>query len=306
MEVAMRKLAFILATLILATSAFAQMGVKDLVKRQLGGEAERQKQLEDAMGNKPQQQQPPQQANPAAIKEGWITRKSKDGKTDTRLFFAYPEAMSKEHPVAALVVIQEWWGLNDDIQDRTRDFARHGFYAVAPDLYHGQVTDDPQKAAELKKKLTDDAAMTDMKTALDLLEEESKNGVVDAHRIASIGWCMGGEQSLLLSLADPRVKATALFYGPLVTDPAKLKNLQGPVLGIFGDDDKNPSPADVEKFRSALKAAGKTDVLILRYTGVGHAFASKAASKIGLYNEAKAKEAWGKTWQWLDQKLARK
>jgi carboxymethylenebutenolidase len=306
----MRTLTLLLATLLLTTSAaFAQMGVKDLVKRQLQGVDQHNKQLENTMGNKPQPQPKPEQANaPIAIKEGWITRKSRDGKTDTRLFFAYPEALSKDKPTAGLVVLQEWWGVNDDIQERTRDFARHGFYAVAPDLYHGQVTDDPKQAAQLKSKMTNDAAMTDMKTALDVLEEESKNGVIDANRIASIGWCMGGEQSLLLSIADPRVKATVIFYGPLVTDPAKLKNLQGPVLGIFGDEDKAPSPADVEKFRAALKTAGKPDanVLILRYTGVGHAFASKAAAKIGLYKEQQAKEAWAKTWQWLDNKLARK
>lgn len=300
----MRKLIFIFATLILCSPLFAQMGVKDLVKRQLGGEAERQRQLEEAMGNK-NRQPPPPEVPAAAIKDGWITRKSKDGKTDVRLFFAHPQTLNKEKPVPALVVIQEWWGLNDDIQERTRDFARKGFYAVAPDLYNGPSTDDPKIAAELRKKMTNDDAMVRMKTALDLLTEESGNGVVDAKRIGSIGWCMGGEQSLLLSINDDRVKATAIFYGSLVTDPEQLKKLQGPVLGIFGDDDKKPSPQDVEAFRAALKKAGKTDVLILRYTGVGHAFASKAAAKMGMYNEPKAKEAWAKTWQWLDEKLAK-
>jgi carboxymethylenebutenolidase len=145
-----------------------------------------------------------------------------------------------------------------------------------------------------------------MKTAADLLEEETTNGVVDSKRIASIGWCMGGQQSLLLSLADPRIKATVIFYGGLVTDANELKKLQGPVLGVFGNNDRAPSPADVEKFKTALKDAGKTDVTIYQFEGVGHAFASKAAAKMGAYNEPKAKEAWAKTWQWLDQKLARR
>jgi carboxymethylenebutenolidase len=116
---------------------------------------------------------------------------------------------------------------------------------------------------------------------------------------------MGGQEALLLAIDDPRVKATAIFYGPLVTDVEKLKKVQGPVLGIFGNDDKAPSPADVDKFKAALKEAGKTDVSILQYDGVGHAFASKAAQKMGMYNEAKAQDAWAKAWAWLDAKLPR-
>jgi carboxymethylenebutenolidase len=269
--------------------------------------------MNEALGNKKPAQDQPQPkpvvtaaGNPIAIRQGWLTRKARDGKTDVRMYFAYPESLNKAAPAAALVVLQEWWGVNDDIQERTRDFAQHGFYAVAPDLYHGKATEDAKVAQAFHDALTNDAALVDMKTAVDLLEEESTNGVVDPKRIASIGWCMGGQQSLLLSLADPRIKATVIFYGPLVTDPAQLKQLQGPVLGIFGRNDKAPSPGDVEKFRSALKEAGKSDVTLLQYDGVGHAFASKAAAKIGLYNEAKAKEAWAKAWEWLDQKLARK
>jgi len=135
------------------------------------------------------------------------------------------------------------------------------------------------------------------------LQEEETNGVVDAKRVGVVGWCMGGQQALLLALADPRVKATAIFYGPLVTDAAKLKSLQGPVLGIFGNDDKAPSPDDVKKWQAALKAAGKTDVTVYPFDGVGHAFASKSAAKMGAYNEAKAKEAFDKLYAWLDAKL---
>jgi carboxymethylenebutenolidase len=202
--------------------------------------------------------------------------------------------------------LQEWWGVNDDMQQRTRDFAAKGFYAVAPDLYNGKVTDNADEAKKLKDAMTDSAALGAMKTGLDLLQEEQTNGVLDAKRVGVVGWCMGGQQALLLSLADPRIKATAIFYGPLVTDAAKLKALQGPVLGIFGNDDKAPSPADVSAFKDALKAAGKTDVTIVPYEGVGHAFASKAAEKSGAYNEAKAKDAFDKLYAWLDAKLPRK
>jgi carboxymethylenebutenolidase len=144
-----------------------------------------------------------------------------------------------------------------------------------------------------------------MKAGLDLIQSEESNGVIDAKRVAALGWCYGGQQALLLSIADPRIKATAIFYGPLVTDPAKLKTLQGPVLGIFGNDDKNPSPDDVKKFQAALKTAGKTDVTIYPFDGVGHAFASKSAAKTGAYNEEKAADAFAKLNAWLDAKLPR-
>jgi carboxymethylenebutenolidase len=241
---------------------------------------------------------------PGALKSGWLTRKSRDGK-DVRLYFAYPAAVTKAKPAAGLIVLQEWWGLNEDMQARTRELAAKGFYAVAPDLYNGKVTEDAAEAVKLKDALTDLAALSAMKTGLDFLQEEETNGVVDAKRVGALGWCMGGQQALLLSLADPRIKATALFYGPLVTDATKLKTLQGPVLGIFGNDDKSPSPADVTKWQAALKAAGKTDVTVYQFDGVGHAFASKSAAKTGAYNEAKAKEAFDKLYAWLDAKLPR-
>ncbi len=238
------------------------------------------------------------------LKAGWLTKKSRDGK-EVRLYYAYPASLAKPKRAPGLLVVQEWWGVNEDIQQRTRDFASKGFYAVAPDLYYGKATDDPAEAAKLRQAMTDAVAMTAMKTGLDLLQEEVRNGVVDAMHTGVIGWCMGGQEALLLAIDDPRVKATAIFYGPLVTDVEKLRKLQGPVLGIFGNDDKAPSPADVDKFKEALKEAGKSDAIILQYDGVGHAFASKSAEKMGLYNDAKAQVAWAKTWGWLDTKLPR-
>ena len=285
----------------LATAAVAQNfgNLKKNIQDQLqGAQQERAKQAEEATKT-PTSTAPA----PTAIKQGWITRKARDGKTDVRLYFACPQNLNKAKPTAGVVLVQEWWGVNDDIRERAGEFARRGYYAVAPDLYHGKVTADPAEAKKLHDAMSDATAMVDMKTAIDLLEEEATNGVVDRQRIAAVGWCMGGEQSLLLSLADSRIKATVIFYGPLVTDAEKLKQLQGPVLGIFGNNDTAPSPMNVEHFKNALKTAGKTDVTIYQFDGVGHAFASKAAMKMGLYNAEKSKEAWGKMWEWMEQKL---
>ena len=294
----------VLLTLGVASLAAVPSGVRGFVDRKLEGVQDYNQAIEDAMNGKDPAKPPPAVA-PDALKAGWLTRKSKDGK-DIRLYFAYPAALSKAKPTAGLIVLQEWWGVNDDMQQRTRDFAAKGFYAVAPDLYNGKVTDNADEAKKLKDAMTDSAALSAMKTGLDLLQEEQTNGVIDAKRVGTVGWCMGGQQALLLSLADPRIKATAIFYGPLVTDTAKLKALQGPVLGIFGNDDKAPSPSDVSAFKEALKTAGKTDVTIEQYEGVGHAFASRSSEKSGAYNEAKAKDAFDKLYVWLDAKLPRK
>jgi carboxymethylenebutenolidase len=320
----MRPIRFTLTVLTLAlltAPALAQLtGLKDHEKNTLNNAVDQHNQdLENAMngnGNdnpNPQPAPTPRPIAPAAnpdgtlpIKSGWLTRSSADGKTKTRLYFAYPQNLSKDAPAPGLLVLQEWWGVNLDIRERTEDFAKHGFYAVAPDLFHGQTTANPTEAAALKAALKNDVALINMKTGMDLFAEEASNGVVDPSRVGAIGWCMGGEQALLLSLVDPRVKATAIFYGPLVTDPDQLKNLQGPILGIFGNDDKAPSPDDVEKFKAALATAGKTDVTIYQFDGVGHAFASKSAAIMGAYNPDKAKDAWTKTWTWLNTKLLKK
>ncbi len=296
--------------------AIAQLtGLKDREKGTLNNAVNQHNQdLDNAMNGTdnpppPAPTPPPAAKSPdgtLAIKVGWLTRKTADGKTNVRLYFAYPQALSKDAPAPGLLVLQEWWGVNEDIKERTQEFAKHGFYAVAPDLYDGKVADDPKEAASLKAALQNDHALIHMKTGLDLLTEEEGNGVVNPARVGAIGWCMGGEQALLLSLADPRVKATGIFYGPLVTDPEQLKKLQGPVLGIFGNNDPHPSPADVQKFKDALATAGKTDVTIYQFDGVGHAFASKSATKMGAYNPEKAKDAWAKMWTWIDTKLPTK
>ncbi|HVT79235.1 MAG TPA: dienelactone hydrolase family protein, partial [Phycisphaerae bacterium] len=163
----------------LALSLHAQIGgAKGVVNRQLNGVGDYNQAIEDAMNGKDDNETPPAQ-DPAALKAGWLTRKSADGK-NIRLYFAYPAAINKAKPAAGLIVLQEWWGVNADMQQRTRDFASKGFYAVAPDLYDNKVTDDPAEAAKLKDAMTDAYALTAMKTGLDLLQEEGqRNGVVD-------------------------------------------------------------------------------------------------------------------------------
>ncbi len=181
-------------------------------------------------------------------------------------YLSLPKQDSGKHP--ALIVIQEWWGLNDWIKEQTDRFAGEGYVALAVDLYRGQVASDPELAHELSRGLPADRAVSDMKAGVDYLA--SRNDV-DPKRIGVIGWCMGGGYSLQLALADPRIAACVINYGSLVTDPATIDRIKAPILGNFGEEDRGIPPKDVRAFEAALIKAGKTaDIKI--YGGAGHAF----------------------------------
>jgi len=171
-----------------------------------------------------------------------------------------------KHP--GLIVIQEWWGLNDWVKDQAERYAGEGFVAIAPDLYRGKVASSPDEAHELMRGLPQDRAIADMKAAFEYLAKRSD---VDAKRIGVIGWCMGGGYALDFTLAEPRVAATVINYGHLMADPASIAKIHAPILGNFGAEDRGIPPADVKAFESALKKDGKAaDIKI--YEGAGHAF----------------------------------
>jgi len=288
--------------------AVVMVGMSAAAQAQLTGIRDKiQNRLDQAQQERDQAAQNAGVEAPGAVKDavGWVTRIAADG-TKVRLYVAHPFMKPGDTPkLPAVVLLHEWWGLNDDIVQRTEEFAGKGYYAVAVDLYDGKVTKDPAEAAKYKDALTDAGALARMKAGLDVLTALAGKGGVDAGRIAAAGWRMGGNQSLKLALGDARVKACVVFYGTPITEAAKLKALQGPVLGIFGKEDKGIPVAQVDAFEKGLKEAG-IKAEILQYDGVGHAFASKAAAAMGMYNEAKAKEAWGKMWEWLGKMPASK
>jgi carboxymethylenebutenolidase len=188
------------------------------------------------------------------------------------------------HP--AVIVIQEWWGLNDWVKQQADRFAAQGYVALAPDLYRGKVAGDPNAAHELMRGLAHDRAMADLEAAFNHLATRKD---VDASRIGVVGWCMGGGYALDLALSEPRLAATVINYGHLVADPAAVVPLKSPILGNFGGKDMGIPPKDVEAFEKALKDAGKkSDIKI--YPGAGHAFMNPN-NKEGYVKEA-ADDAW--------------
>jgi carboxymethylenebutenolidase len=200
-------------------------------------------------------------------------------------------------PFPAIVVIHEWWGLNDWVKEEASKLADQGYVALAIDLYRGKVATTPDDAHEIMRGVPQDRATRDLLAATGYLRSQ-KN--VDSKRVGSIGWCMGGGYSLDLALDDPKLKAAVINYGHLATDQAALKKINAAILGIFGGQDRGIPVADVNKFEAQLKALGKT-VDIHIFPDAGHAF-QNPNNKQG-YRAEDATQAWELTANFLAKYL---
>ena len=217
----------------------------------------------------------------------------RSGPDTVSAFIARPRG---EGPYPALIVIHEWWGLNDWVMENSREFAERGYVALAVDLYRGKVADEPGLAHELSRALPQDRALQDMMAAIDYLRQQPY--VVD-NKIGSIGWCMGGGYSLQLAL-NADTAATVIAYGRLINDTGELAKIDSPVLGIFGDLDRGIPVEDVRNFEKSLDVLGKPNDIIV-YGGVGHAFMNPGNSRG--YDAKTAEMAWSEIYGFLDENL---
>jgi carboxymethylenebutenolidase len=219
----------------------------------------------------------------------------KSGDETVTGFLVTPEGKG---PFPAVIVIQEWWGLNDWVKDQARALAKDGYAALAVDLYRGKVTDKQEEAHQLMSGLPPDRAMRDLKAAFNYLASRPD---VRKGRIGAIGWCMGGRYALALATEEPRLAAVVAYYGAPPTDSAAIAKIKAPVLGNYGAEDTGILPEQVMFFEMAMRKAGKTvDVKI--YPGAGHAFAN-VNNPWGGYREAAAKDAWQRTTAWFAKYL---
>ena len=196
-----------------------------------------------------------------------------------------------------IVVIHEWWGLNDWVKEQASKLADQGYAALAIDLYRGKVADNPETAHELMRGVPDDRAARDLHAAVEFLKSQPN---LRKDRIAAIGWCMGGGFALNVALNEPTLTAVVINYGHLATDPAALHKVNAAVLGNFGGQDKGIPPDDVKKFEAALKKDGKkVDIKI--YPDAGHAF-ENPNNKSG-YRPEDTADAWKRTVTFLNDRL---
>jgi carboxymethylenebutenolidase len=171
-------------------------------------------------------------------------------------------------PHPALIVIHEWWGLNDWIKQEAAGYAAKGYVALAVDLYRGKVATTPDLAHELSRGLPQDQGVRDLTAAVTYLQGRKD---VARDRIGAVGWCMGGGYALQLAIAAPALKAVAINYGSLATDKTALAQIHAAVLGNFGGLDHGIPPESVHAFEAAMQSLGKpVDAKI--YPQAGHAF----------------------------------
>jgi len=201
-------------------------------------------------------------------------------------------------PFPALVVIHEWWGLNDQIRAVTADLAKAGYAALAVDLFRGILAKTPDEARKVVMGLDASRAISDLQEAFQFL---ARRPYVKKGKVGSVGWCFGGGYSLGLALAQPELAACVVYYGRLETDTAKLSKIRSPVLGFFGQDDPGIPPAAVNGFESAMKQAGR-QIETHIYPGAGHAFANP--TRTDAYRPEATKDSWGRMMKFLESTLA--
>jgi carboxymethylenebutenolidase len=200
-----------------------------------------------------------------------------------------------------LVVIQEWWGLVDHIKDVTDRFAREGFVALAPDLFHGKTTTDPNEAGQLLGSLSVDQAAKDLRGAIDyLLDQAGATG----GKVGVIGFCMGGQIAMFAGTVSPdKVGAVANFYGihPVVQQATDLTKLKAPVLGTFAEGDQMTPPSAAQELEQRVRQQGlQTDFKV--YPGTTHAFFNDTRKEV--YNADAARDAWDRSLRWFKQHLS--
>jgi carboxymethylenebutenolidase len=213
----------------------------------------------------------------------------------TELFgdLAQPEG---EGPYPAVLLIHEWWGLNEGITILADALAAEGYVVLAPDAYRGRVTAQFPRAIFLRLSTPEEQVFNDIDASLAYLMSLDN---VDTEQIASMGFCFGGGHSLQLGMRQSENLAlTVMYYGAVVTEPDLLRPLTDgqPVLGVFGEDDASIPVEGVLEFEAALNSLDIPNEITI-YEGVGHAFLNEDN-----YNEpGTAMEAWQQTLRFLEE-----
>jgi len=197
-----------------------------------------------------------------------------------------------------VIVLQEWWGLEDHIKGYCDRFAAEGFLALAPDLFRGETTEQPDEAQQKMMAMSMEQAEKDMRGAVDYLA--GYEGFEGAG-VGSVGFCLGGGLSVWAATINPKVDAVVTYYYVMPHGKPDFSKLDAPVLGHFGTADDFISVEDSRALEQELRDAG-ADVDFEFYEGAGHAFANDH-NRLGTYDEGHSNEAWRKTVDFLKRHL---
>lgn len=210
-------------------------------------------------------------------------------------YFAFPADMVE--PLPAVIMIHEWWGLNDNVRAMAQRLAAEGYMVLAVDLFGGETAESPQVARQLMLEAVENPqhASGNIRQAYSFIEKAG------APRIASLGWCFGGGWSLNAAILFPEdLDAAVIYYGQVTSDEDRLRPINVPILGFFGAEDKGISIESVKAFEQSLQRLRKDHQLHI-YPGAGHAFANPTGNN---YVAEFADDAWQKMLEFLDEKLS--
>lgn len=198
-----------------------------------------------------------------------------------------------------VVVLQEWWGLEDHIRSVVDRLAGEGFLALAPDLFHGETTDQPDEAEQKMMALSMDQAEKEMRGAVDYLAAHEQ---AEGERVGAVGFCLGGGLAIWAASVNPKVGAAVSYYYVMPHGKPDFSNIQGPVLGHFGTGDDFVSVEDAKQLQSELHEAG-VDAEFEFHEGAGHAFFNDT-DRLGTYHSEHAERSWSRTTGFLREHLA--
>jgi carboxymethylenebutenolidase len=195
-------------------------------------------------------------------------------------------------PHRGVVVIQEWWGLVPHIEEVARRLARNGFVALAPDLYHGKVAEEPDEAQKLAMSMDRNRAIKEIASAAKYLKGLDQ---VQPKWVGVVGWCMGGGLAISASAYSGDFAAAVAFYGrPL--DANEVPRIQAPLLALYGEQDHSIPQDWVKQFDEQLDSYHLPHEIVT-YPNAGHAFFNE--SRTDHYNEDAARDGWNRTLAWL-------
>lgn len=208
-------------------------------------------------------------------------------------YLSRPEDTS---PRPGVIVIQEWWGLNDHIKDVVQRFAAAGFVALAPDLYHGVVVTEPDEARKQVMALDMQVAVGEIQQAILFLQKQS---FVSGSGVGLVGFCMGGGLVLQTARVEENTGAAVAFYGsPLAAEEAA--EVKAPVLGLYGANDQGIPVESVRAMEQALNDTGIENEIHI-YDTAGHAFFND--TRESTYNADAAADAWARVVEWFGKYL---
>lgn len=221
-------------------------------------------------------------------------------KTDSVIYFenytgyiAAPDRTESQN-FPGIVIIHEWWGLNDNMKEMAEELASHGYVVLAVNLFGKEAATTPDEARQQISLFDPQVGIANMNGAVEYLEAN-----YDVQKIGSVGWCFGGGQSFNLALSNSDMDATVIYYGSITSDKEKLASIGWPVLGIFAGLDTGIPVESVKEFEKSLDDLGIQNEIYI-YPNAKHGFANPSGER---YAPEETKDAWQKTITFLHDNL---